>query len=157
MPTGGARTRSGPPPNPNALSRERDAGEWVTLPAEGRPGDPPAWPLTDPTDRELEFWRLLWAKPQAVMWERQGQELEVALYVRNLVLVERPGSTVAAGTLLRQQSEPLGLTTPGLQRNRWRIGRGDQAAAAANEAPTEKTPARRSSRGRLTVVDGSAA
>lgn len=47
MPRGGARANSGPPPDPNALRRERpsDKETWRTLPAEGRQGDPPAWPL----------------------------------------------------------------------------------------------------------------
>lgn len=47
MPRGGARVNSGPPPDPNALRRNRpeDKAGWKMLPAEGRLGDPPAWPL----------------------------------------------------------------------------------------------------------------
>jgi hypothetical protein len=150
MPSGGARTRSGPAPDPNALRRDRDAGEWVTLPAEGRTTDPPMWPLVNPSGRELALWRLLWEKPQAVQWERNGQELEVALYVRNLTVVEQPGSPVNAGTLLRQQSESLGLTTLGLRANRWRIG-GTSAAAPAGSKDAA-APKRSSARSRLTVV-----
>lgn len=47
MPRGGARVHSGPPPDPTALRRDRpeDKESWTTLPAEGRQGDPPAWPL----------------------------------------------------------------------------------------------------------------
>ena len=46
MPRGGARVVSGPPPDPNALRRDRpgDKASWTTLPAEGRAGKPPAWP-----------------------------------------------------------------------------------------------------------------
>lgn len=53
MPRGGARVNSGPPPDPNALRRDRpsDKDGWTTLPAEGRQGDPPAWPL--PADASL--------------------------------------------------------------------------------------------------------
>lgn len=38
---------SGPPPDPNALRRERpqDKAGWEMLPAEGRKGRPPDWPL----------------------------------------------------------------------------------------------------------------
>lgn len=150
----GGHARSGPAPDPNALRRERDAGEWTTLPVEGRKGKAPVWPLLGHSDREAELWDGLWSKPQAVMWEQHGQQLEVALYVRNLTLVEMPGSPINAGTLLRQQADSLGLTTPGLRVNRWRIGRAAQAApAAAKRAPTA---ARRSARARFAVIDGDA-
>lgn len=150
MPKGGARARSGPAPDPNALRRERDAGEWSVLPFEGRPGDPPGWPLVGQTDREVELWARLWSKPQALMWERLGQELEVALYVRNLSLAELPGSAVNLGTLVRQQSDSLGLTTPGLRANRWRIERGDAQEKPATRKPATRKPAL--NRGGLRIV-----
>lgn len=128
MPKGGARTRSGPAPDPNALRRERDQGEWTTLPAEGRDGAIPTWPLTSPVPREVELWERLWAMPQALMWERFGQELEVALYVRRFAEAERPKSPIILGTLVRQMADSLGLTTPGLRANRWRIAQ-DEAVA----------------------------
>src|SRR5690606_40841462 len=66
-----ARTVSGPPPDPNALRRDRpsDAAGWVILPADGRPGDPPEWPLLWQTQREYDLWKREWSRPQAVMWE----------------------------------------------------------------------------------------
>ena len=152
MPKGGARTRSGPPPDPNALSRERDAGEWVILPPSGRPGKPPPWPLTRASARELALWARHWAKPQALMWERLGLEHEVAMYVRNLAEAEKAGAAVALRTLLRQMSDSLGLTTPGIRANRWKI-----EAARPATAPVEATPARKGARDRLrVVVDGTA-
>lgn len=47
MPRGGARANSGPPPDPNALRRDRadDKAGWTLLPAMGREGDTPEWPL----------------------------------------------------------------------------------------------------------------
>lgn len=151
MPKGGARARSGPAPDPTALRRERDAGEWTVLPAEGRPGDPPRWPLVGQSDREAELWARLWSKPQALMWERLGQDLEVALFVRNFALAELPGAPINLGTLVRQQQDSLGLTTPGLRANRWRITR-DEVAERRADAPAQA--ARPSSRGRLKVVAG---
>lgn len=121
MPSGGARARSGPAPDPNALRRDRDSGEWTHLPAAGRTGDAPEWPLARPRKRELELWTREWARPQAVMWERNGQTLEVALYVRSLVDAEAADAPVAARTLVRQQMDALGLTVPGLRSNRWVI------------------------------------
>lgn len=47
MPRGGARINSGPPPDPNALRRDRKADKdgWLTLPEEGRKGRAPKFPL----------------------------------------------------------------------------------------------------------------
>lgn len=126
MPSGGARARSGPPPDPNALSRSRDAGEWWTLPAEGRSGPAPKWPLVKPSRREKAVWTELWRKPQAVAWEALGQEHEVALYVRRFVEAEEPGASPSLGTLVRQLGEGLGLTIPGMARNRWKIAKPEQ-------------------------------
>lgn len=154
MPKGGARASSGPPPDPNALRRERsgDAG-WTTLPAEGREGDPPTWPLEDVQPREWDLWRELWTeRPQAVAWEQRGQYLEVALLARSLVRAEQPDASVALLTLVRQSMESLGLTTPGMQRNRWRIGAAASVPDSGDPAkPAEHKP-RKSARDRLKVV-----
>lgn len=149
MVKGGARTRSGPPPDPNALRRERDVGEWTVLPPEGRPGAAPAWPLTAEFPREIELWARLWAKPQALMWERYRQEYEVALYVRRFAEAEQYDSSVALSTLIRQMADSLGLTTPGMRANRWRISAEDPAPAARKVAAS---PRRASARDRLKVV-----
>jgi hypothetical protein len=154
MPKGGARTRSGPAPDPTALRRERDAGEWTILPAEGREGATPDWPLTEQTDREDDLWVRLWEMPQALMWERYGQELEVALYVRRLAEAEARESSVALSTLVRQLADSLGLSTPGMRANRWRIDRpGEQDEQPAGPA-TVPTIAPTSARARLRAVSG---
>lgn len=150
MPKGGARSRSGPAPDPNALRRERDAGEWTILPAEGRAGDAPDWPLTESSPRESELWLTLWSRPQALMWARFGQQIEVALYVRRLVEAEERGASVAVGTLVRQMADSLGLTTPGMRANRWRIA----AEEATTAAPTPARAAAPSARSRMTVLAG---
>jgi len=102
----------------------------------------------------MELWRRLWATPQAVQWERMGQVLEVALYVRRLVEAEQPGAAVTLSTLAKQQADALGLTIPGLRTNRWRIA-ADQPAA---KRPAKKAaaPARGSARDRFRVIDGTA-
>lgn len=151
MVKGGARARSGPAPDPNALRRERDAGEWTILPAAGRQGATPDWPLTEQSIREAELWADLWRKPQALMWERFGQEVEVALYVRRLTEAELMDSRVNLSTLVRQMGDSLGLTTPGMRANRWRVTADEPAPAA----PAGRKPsARSSSRSRLKVVQG---
>jgi hypothetical protein len=81
------------------------------------------------------------------MWERYGQELEVALYVRRLVEAEQPDSKVNTGTLVRQMGDALGLTTPGMRNNRWKIEQVEKPAAKSSVS-------RVSSRDRLKVVRG---
>lgn len=157
MVSGGARSRSGPPPDPNALRRERDAGEWTILPAEGRQGPVPGWPLRGQVDREAELWEMLWGRPQALMWERFGQQLEVALYVRRFCEAEELESKVNLSTLVRQMADSLGLTTPGMRANRWRILRDEDAVprSVVRDRAAAASSGRVSSRSRLTVVSSS--
>lgn len=156
MAKGGARTRSGPPPDPNALRRERDAGEWTILPTEGRVGATPEWPLEGQSEREGELWDRLWRMPQALMWDRYSQELEVALYVRRLVEAEQPEAKVTVGTLVRQMADSLGLTTPGMRANRWRIDSAGQQAAEPVKSSSVTAKARPGARSRFKVVQGDA-
>jgi hypothetical protein len=111
----------------------------------------PDWPFEEQSVREAVLWERLWRMPQALMWERYGQELEVALYVRRLAEAEKPDSAVVLSTLVRQMADSLGLTTPGLRGNRWRIS----AEEPVQPRPTgRQRAARSSSRSRLKVVSG---
>lgn len=153
MPKGGARAVSGPPPDPNALRRNRpqDKAGWTTLPAEGRQGGPPVWPLAGMSDREFELWRDLWAKPQAVAWEALDQGYEVALFVRALAQAEQPDAKVDLQRIVRQYLDSLGLSVQGMLRNRWKVA----PAAEVEEVPSAPAaaPARRPGpRDRLRVV-----
>lgn len=152
MASGGARARSGPAPDPTALRRERDAGEWTILPAEGPQGATPEWPLSEQSLREAELWERLWRMPQALMWERYGQELEVALYVRRFSEAELMDSRVNLSTLVRQMADSLGLTTPGMRANRWRIAQDE--VAERRETVGAKPAAKRTARDRFKVVSG---
>lgn len=154
---GGARSRSGPAPDPNALRREKDGNEWVVLPAEGRPGNPPAWPLPTADKRERELWRVMWRKPQAIMWERNGQHLDVALYVRRFAEAEVPDSPVALSTLVRQMQDALGLSVPGLRANRWRIAADEVASRRAERTREVEADQRPSARDRLKAISGGGA
>ncbi|MEV6366209.1 hypothetical protein AB0L86_04865 [Micromonospora musae] len=142
MPRGG-HARGGRRASP--LSLRANAADWTVLPAEGRPGDPPTFPLIDPTPREADLWAGLWRRPQAIEWQRLGLETEVALYVRHLAVAEQPGARAAMSTLVRQYADSLGLTAAGLRANRWLIA----SAEEARNAPI--TPAA-SARARMHVV-----
>lgn len=149
MPSGGARARSGPAPDPMALRRLRDEGEWTTLPSAGGLPCAPVWPLSGQSDRECALWVHLWlVKPQALMWERLGLELEAAMYVRRLAEAETPMSPVNLSTLVRQMADSLGLTTPGMRANRWRIAPPVETVKPAERARS----ASQSARNRLRVI-----
>lgn len=146
MASGGARARSGPAPDQNALHQK---GEWTELPRE-RFGAVPAWPMSTQTDREAEVWAAMWRKPQAILWERDLMVEQVALYVRGLVRGEDLDAPTTLLTWLRQMGSELMLTPDGLARQRLRI-------RPAESKMNDDAPVRTSSvKGRLRVVDGGA-
>src|SRR5690349_6478632 len=123
MPSGGARSRSGPAPDPTALRRDRkDDKPWVVLPASGREGEVPTFPIGDPDPRELVLWAELWRTPQAFMWEQLHLEREVALYVRSYIAAENVEAKAADRALVLRMGDSLGLNTAGMHRLRWTIG-----------------------------------
>jgi hypothetical protein len=128
MAKGGARARSGPAPTSTDRSHKAkaDAQGWTTLPADGRDGALPAFPLDMCTPREMTLWERLWETPQAVMWEQLHQEFEVASYVRLLVRAESPRSSAIVWGQVKQFAESLGLSVSGMQRNKWTIAKLDQ-------------------------------
>lgn len=164
MPKGGARVNSGPPPDPNALRRDRasDKDGWTLLPAAGRSTEAPGWPLrrhveqvTDldrhvaaeaDDERETVVWSQVWATPQAVAWERLAWSFDVAIYVRFLVAAEA-GDMKAAGEV-RQWSDRLGLNPAAMLRNRWKIAPDELASRRTSPAPGSG-PRRSSARDRL--------
>jgi hypothetical protein len=127
-------SRSGPAPSSVDRSHKAkaDSQGWTTLPAEGRKGDTPAFPLIDPNGREREIWERLWGMPQAVQWEASNLEIEVAAYVRLLARAELPDSVAMLWAQVKQIGESLGLTAAGMLRNKWTVA----PVAEDGESPT---------------------
>lgn len=149
--SGGARARSGPARNPNALRRGRGGrSSLIQLPAGGRAGDPPPWPLGRPNKFERETWESEWARPQAVMWERLGWVIQVALYVRTLRQAAVPKAAATTTTNLLRQMDMLGLTAGGMATNGWEISDEPAAAVAPRRAPGA------TAKDRLSVLSGGA-
>jgi len=123
--SGGARARSGPAPEAGALRRDRpsDQAGWTHLPAPGRAGDPPPWPLARQKAFEKVRWAAEWTRPQALMWEARGQALEVALYVRAAVIAEGSKALASDRALVLRFMDDLGISSGGLAKNRWVIDR----------------------------------
>lgn len=157
MPKGGARSRSGPAPDPNAIRRDRpsDQAGWTVLDRRGRRGTAPAWPLTKASPREVVVWRRQWKRPQAIEWERNGQEEEVAIYVRALVVAEDPSAPTSSRVLVRQLQDSLGISLPGMQRLRWHIGEPKSFVVDADGATKKPRTVRGTpARDRFRVIDG---
>lgn len=160
MASGGARARSGPPRDPQALRRERDASEWHRFPAE-RLGDPPPWPLPRPTIRERALWAEEWARGVAHAWSMFGLERQVAIYVRTLAAVERKITNATLLGKLLSQEDRLGLTPAGLARNLWIIGAAEPTIAPSEPDAPVRRAVRRGSKEKarmngLGVIDGGA-
>lgn len=113
--SGNTGHRSGPPPDPNALRRSRKSDPaWTKISAAGRQRPAPAWPLVDPTERELEVWERWWQHPVAVLWE-EGHGIDtVAFVVRLFTEAEQPKARAEDRKTLVTQMGDLWLT-PGAQ------------------------------------------
>jgi hypothetical protein len=158
MPKGGARARSGPAPDPNALRRDRKGdGEWTVLPAEGRKGRTPAWPLKGQSAREKSLWQAWWKKPQAILWERNQQQYEVAMYVRCWAEAELPNAPTNLRNLVRQQGDALLTTITAMHAARVKLSEDELQPARSARAGTRTAAASKSSaKERLKALDGGA-
>jgi hypothetical protein len=152
MPSGGARSRSGPAPDPNALRRDRkdDSAAWLTLPHEGRTKPAPRWPAPTQTDREAELWAEMWATPQALIWERDGLRHYVAMFVRLLAEAEVEKASAENRKTVRMMYADLYLTSDSMTRARIRIAQDE----LGQERETRTSEKRSSSRERMKVVPG---
>lgn len=149
MTSGGARARSGPAPDPQALRRDRkDDAEWVTLPA-SYAGEVPRFPLGDALGAETDLWSILWRKPQAHMWAKLGLEYEVAAYVRAFLESTAEGATSGLKTAVLRMGAEIGLSLPGMHQWRWRF-----AEDEVSERRETRAGAGRSAKERLRAING---
>lgn len=136
----------GPVKKDPSQRRRRNAEPTRTkLPAAGRKGQAPAWPLVhNATSSERKVWNEIWKTPQSVAWERLGWTRVVARYVRLVLPVESGTATTAEASEVRQLEDRLGLTPMSMLRLQWEIGLDEVA---------EVREARRESVRRLKAVD----
>jgi len=80
----------------------------------------------------------MWRKPQAIMWERNGDELLVARYLVLRNLVQQPNDlgelNAAAWGELRQLEDRLGLSPMALKRLQWEISENPVTKQAGGES-----------------------
>lgn len=177
MPSGGARNRSGPPPDPTSLRSAQRGLVLTALPSEGYRGEVPDFPLppvkvvhilwedkcqvrqvddgesTARQEREADLWAWAWSTPQACAWAREPWRWQsVAMWVRTMVVCESADATAADKNSLHRFADQIGLTPAGLRENGWAIAK-DELGERRPDAPAA-APARSSSRSRMKVVGG---
>ncbi len=119
-------------PTPPKLNPQRgERGRGITnLPAEGRTGDAPPWPLPGSmTIDERVAWNQLWRTPQAVAWERLGWTRTVARYCRFMVEAEQPLSSASLLAQVTAMEDRLGLTPKSMRLLLWQIVSDEVATA----------------------------
>jgi hypothetical protein len=137
-------------PNPPKIDPVRGSrGRGLTmLPAGGRKGTPPPWPIPGiMTDDERLLWEQLWSSPQAVAWEGMGVATcrEVARYCRLLIDAERPDAKAAAHAQATASADRLGLTPKAMRLLLWQI-------APDEVAEKRETSTGAGARGRIRAV-----
>lgn len=153
MPSGGARNRSGPQPDPTSGRSEARGLSFTALPSEGCELEPPPWPMSPARDEqqaelELERWAQVWKSPQALVWHaQQWRWLAVAHYVRMAVVVEC-GGTASEVTAMLRLGDQIGLSPAGLKENGWQIAQDKLAVKRAEKAEEDEGDLR----DRFTVV-----
>ena len=128
-------------PKPDPVRRNARVGPQA-LPAGGRRGDPPRWPLPDQKPGEDTIWRELWATPQAAAWERLGWTRTVARYCR--VLVDAEALNYAAMKAADSLEDRLGLTPKAMRMLLWTV--------ASDEVAEKRDETSAGARGRIKAV-----
>ena len=98
-------------------------------------------------DVRATLWVRFWAKPQAVIWERDSLVEIVALFVRQFAEGEAPKSSAENRKTIRLMLADLYLTPDSMLRAKLRIATDEVEAKR-----TERAPVRKSARSRLKVV-----
>ncbi len=119
-----------------------------TLPASGRTGRTPPWPISQASPAEAKAWRAAWKMPQALVWESQHLERLVARYVRVLLEAEEPNAGAALLGQVVKLEERLLLTPYHLKQACYQISTDELAEKRT-------TPKRLSAAERLAAVPAS--
>lgn len=156
MARGGARSRSGPPKDPNSGRSDRIGFKLTALPSEGYRGDVPDLTafIPDASPRHEAVWAQLWSTPQACAWSLEAWRWPiVADLAKWMVKSDAPDAPAALGSTIRQLRDDCGLSKRGLIDNGWAIAQ-DVVSAKREEKAEQPQVARKSSRDRLSVVSG---
>jgi hypothetical protein len=145
---GGARNRSGPPPDPSSGRSDARGITFTALPSGGFRGEAPIFPLPrrvvkrweyadkskyevvdheateQAAEREAELWAWAWTTPQACAWAQPSESWRlhtIAMWVRTFVICESSDATAADKGALHRFADQVGLTPAGLKENGWAV------------------------------------
>lgn len=155
MARGGARNRSGPPPDETSGRSDARGYSLSALPS-AYEGPIPTFPLDGATDREAELWEAKWRGPHGAAWSQPSESWrawDVALWVRTAVRCEQPDAPAALISNLHRLGDRVGLSTAGLAEMGWKIVT-DEVSTKRAQAVVEDEPD--DPRDRLSVVSGGA-
>lgn len=145
MAKGGARNRSGPPPQEGSERSERRGYSLTALPAE-YDGEIPDFPLADATAREVALWEEKWRGPHGAAWSQPSERWrwwDVALWVRTAVRCEDPEAPAALINNLHRLGDRAGLSTAGLAEMGWKVAVDETAAKRQPKAEQQPKRERR--------------
>lgn len=140
MSRGGARTRSGPAPDPTSgrSDRRKLDKKLRTLPATGFNGKPPEWPMPKGTPRERSLWKKIWTYPQATAWiDESWRWLTIGHYVRWVVKSEAVDASPSTMTQVLRLADSIGLSPAGLRENGWVIASETQGDTEPTTTPPQ--------------------
>lgn len=173
MASGGARNRSGPPPDPKSGRSDARGLVLTALPSQGHEGPPPLFPLQPIVlfleyfegsgkdrvkvkerddgetesfrEREAAIWAEAWRTPQACAWAVESWRWPiVAEYCRLKAVVEfDPSASAALVGQLHRYRDQIGLTPAGLKENGWAIATDEVGAKASQRASAPAARPRR--------------
>lgn len=140
MAKGGARNRSGPPPQEGSERSERRGFSLTALPAR-YDGEVPDFPLSEASQRELDLWLEKWRGPHGAAWSQPSERWrvwDVALWVRTAVRCEAPDAPAALIGNLHRLGDRAGLSTAGLAEMGWKVAVDE--TAEKRQQPTAERP-----------------
>ena len=146
MSSGGARNRSGPPPQLGSGRSEQRGYRLDALPASGYRGPVPEFPLADASSAELELWDEAWRTPQACAWATPSEvwrQRTVALWVRTRIRCEDPKAPATLLSQLHRLADQVGMTTAGLAEMGWHIKPEIAAVVSASKPDVQPAPVSR--------------
>lgn len=144
-----------PKPDNERRNRMQPAFGWTTLPADGRPGKAPTLPTARRwTDFTLNWWKALWATPQATQWAEDSPELFRLALLHETIWGASDEKGPSPGILseMRQIEDRFGLNPKAMLQLRWRIDE-VPVTTSSTRAPSRSKTARRDNLMRL-VTNG---
>lgn len=143
MPSGGARARSGPAPDPRSGASDRKGLKFKSLPSEGYSGDIPNFPGPAPTARVRAWWDWAWTTPQAALWATQQWSWivpAVADWCSLKARAEADDAPVALIAAIRQREGDILLSNDALLRAGYTVAVDEVSEARESKATEPDRP-----------------